>query len=219
MKNKKIIFIDLDGTVLDVSERIYRLYCDILKKYKKRILSKRKYLNLKRQRKPVKEILAKTKAIDIFLKFQKEWEKKIENYNYLKLDKISSLNRKKILSLKNQYKLVLVTLRNHPRRLFRQLKEMNIDKIFDKVLVIRERDPVNKRDKWKLKVRAIKKYKNFNKNSVIIGDTETDILAGKRLGIKTVAVANGMRDKKFLKKYKPNILIKNFSEIENFLLM
>jgi len=40
---------------------------------------------------------------------------------------------------------------------------------------------------------------------------------GKHLVIKTIAVSSGMRNRKFLKKYKPDILIKDFSEIKNII--
>jgi len=63
----------------------------------------------------------------------------------------------------------------------------------------------------------LKKYGKFSKNSIIVGDTETDILMGKHLVIKTIAVSSGMRNRKFLKKYKPDILIKDFSEIKNII--
>ncbi len=214
MKDKKVIFIDLDGVILDVFERNYQVYKNILQKYNKKFLLKENYLRFKKEEISIKEILKKTKTEDIFPKFKKEWGEKIEKPYYLELDKISYLIKKTLLNLKNQYKLVLVTLRNHPRRLFNQLKKKRISKIFDEILTIPGR---NHHQKWKLKYKLIKKYGNYNGGSVIIGDTETDILAGKHLGIQTVAVTNGMRSKKFLKKYKPDVLIDNFSEIKNII--
>ena len=201
---KAKIFIDLDGTILDVSERVYRVYKDILKKQNKKYLSKNKYFKLKREKTPLKEILAKTKAESILSKFEKEWERRIEDPNYLNLDKITFAKKKTLLTLKNHYKLVLITLRSHPKRLFNQLKKKKIDKIFDNVLALSEKA-------------QIKKYGKLNKDSIIIGDTETDILAGKHLGIKTVAIISGMRSRNFLKRYKPDVLIKDFSQIENLL--
>ena len=210
MKNKKVIFFDLDGTILDVSERIYRVYKDIMKKYNKKFLSKDKYLKLKRRKMPVEEILKKTKAEDIFLKFKKEWEREIEKPHYLELDKISDFEKKILLNLKSNYKLVLVMLRNHPKRLVSQLREKKIDRIFDKILVKSARDY---QSKWKLKYNLIKKYGDYDKGSIVVGDTETDILAGKKLKIKTVAVIEGMRNREILGKCKSDFLIKNITEL------
>ena len=207
---KEVIFIDLDGTIFDVSKRIYRLYREILKENNKKFISEKDYLRLKRQKKDIKEILIKTEAEDILKKFKKEWKKNIESQNFLKFDSISLSTRKKLFDLKKNYKLILVTLRNNPKSLNIQLKKEGIKEIFDKILV---KSPENHKLKWKTKYQIIKKYGNYNKKSIIIGDTETDILAGKALGIKTVAVTSGMRDKEFLKKYKPDLLIKNIIEI------
>jgi len=91
---RKTIFLDLDGVILDVSERIYRVYKNILKKYNKKFLSKDKYLKLKREKTSIEEILEKTKAEDIAIKFKREWDKEIEKPDYLALDKVSYLNKK-----------------------------------------------------------------------------------------------------------------------------
>lgn len=211
---KKTIFIDLDGTILDVSERIYQVYKDILRGHNKQYLSKKSYLKLKREKVPIEKILKSTGAENILLRFKKDWGEEIESLHYLGLDKVSRPKKKTLLDLKNNYRLILVTLRNHPRRVFGQLKSKKIDKIFDKVLIS---PGISQNPKWKLKYNLIKKYGNYNKDSIIIGDTETDVLTGKKLGIRTVAVVKGMRDRKFLERYKPDILIEDISKIKNIL--
>ena len=200
--NKTTIFLDLDGTIFDVSERIYQDYRDILKKYKKKYLKKNDYMELKRKKFPIREILQRTGARDISLKFIREYEKKIEDPYYLKLDKILNSKKKTLLDLRNDYKLVLLTSRKHPQRLFDQLKKKGIYKIFDKILVGKDKHNI------------IKKSNSYSKRSIIVGDTETDILIGKHFGIKTVVVADGMRNKSFLKKYKPDILINDISKLK-----
>lgn len=211
MNDKKVIFIDLDGTILNVYDRVYQLYKDILKKYNKKFLYKKRYIALKRKKIKIEKILEMTNSSDIISKFKKEWKKNIESYNYLELDKIHLSNRKTLIALKNMYRLVLITLRNHPKRLFWELKNKKIDNIFEEVIVVPNKYCLNK---WELKFRAIKKYKNFSKECIIVGDTETDILAGKNLGIKTIAVGEGMRDSSLLKKYKPDFLIKNIADFK-----
>ena len=114
---------------------------------------------------------------------------------------------------KNHYNLVLITLRNHPRKLFYQLEKKGIRRIFDKILVV---SGMSCDVKWKLKYNLIKKY-GYDKNSVIIGDTETDILAGKKLKIKTIAVLSGMRNEKLLKKTKPDLIVKDITKIKKLL--
>jgi len=212
MKDKKTIFIDLDGTILDVSERNYRVYKDILQKYNKKFLSKKNFLKLKRNKISIKNLLRKTKAEEIFKKFEKEWFNLIEKSDYLNLDTIPQNRRSFLLTLKKKYSLILVTLRNDKKALINQLKNMKLINLFDKILVASGRKV---RNKWKIKSKLIKSFDTYSKDSIIIGDTESDILAGKYLGFKTVAVFSGMRDKKILKKFKPDSLVRDISEINN----
>ncbi len=58
---------------------------------------------------------------------------------------------------------------------------------------------------------ALKKYKGDPKKSLIIGDMDRDIIAGKRSGIKTVLVQTGC-GKRFL-ECNPDHIIKNINAI------
>ena len=42
---------------------------------------------------------------------------------------------------------------------------------------------------------------------IIIGDTEADVLAGKRLSLVTIAVASGIRSRQYLQALEPDYLI------------
>ena len=55
-------------------------------------------------------------------------------------------------------------------------------------------------------------YKLKNKETVIVGDTENDILAGKAAGIKTVGVTYGWIGKD-IKKANPDFVIDNIEEL------
>jgi len=50
-------------------------------------------------------------------------------------------------------------------------------------------------------------------NTLMVGDTELDILCGKSAGAKTCAVSFGYRDIEKLKSYKPDYLIDNLADI------
>jgi len=209
--SKDTIFFDLDGTILDVSERVYQVYKIILKKYDKKFLSKKEYINLKKNKEPIVDILKKTGADDILSRFNKEWAENIEKQDFLSLDKLSSLTKKFLLELSNNHELVLVTLRDSAKNLKTELQEKKIENIFDKILV---KSGKGIQEKWKIKYRLIKEYGNY-KGSIFVGDTETDILAGKELGLKTIAVTSGMRSRQFLEKHKPDLLVRDIFEINN----
>ena len=63
----------------------------------------------------------------------------------------------------------------------------------------------------KLILDALKKYKGDSKKSLIIGDMDRDILAGKKSGIKTVLVQTGCGNQ-FL-DCNPDHIIKNINQI------
>ena len=52
----------------------------------------------------------------------------------------------------------------------------------------------------------------------MVGDTEADIAAAKKHGIKSIAVECGIRDRAQLEAYEPEIYVQNFTEAVNFIL-
>ncbi|KAF0152190.1 MAG: phosphoglycolate phosphatase [Ignavibacteria bacterium] len=50
--------------------------------------------------------------------------------------------------------------------------------------------------------------------TIIVGDTEMDIICGKKAGSKTCAVTYGYREKEFLEKQLPDFLIDNIEDLE-----
>ena len=54
-------------------------------------------------------------------------------------------------------------------------------------------------------------------NSIMIGDTELDILCGKNAGAKTAAVTHGCRNIDELKNYNPDYYIHDLKEVINLL--
>ncbi len=69
--------------------------------------------------------------------------------------------------------------------------------------------------RWRVKYRLINDFLNGTDigSSYLIGDTETDILAGKELGYVTIAVQNGIRDRNSLEKVNPDYMIDSLANI------
>ena len=73
-------------------------------------------------------------------------------------------------------------------------------------------------DPAEAKVNLIRKTPSFNKDdSWIVGDTEADILAGKRLGIKTVGVLSGIRNETKMKELKSDYTIEDITHLSELL--
>ena len=60
-------------------------------------------------------------------------------------------------------------------------------------------------------LKTIEKFQTKKENTLIIGDSNLDIEAGKAAGIKTVAVTYGYRQKDLLKD--ADFIIDNFEEL------
>lgn len=209
----QLIFFDLDGTLIDTSERQYRVYRDILDFYGvQSTLSKEEFWNQKRMGKKTVELLPKDFPKEFVQKFMGESLKRIEDRKYLKYDNLlrESLDVLSKIELKND--LILVTLRNNRENLLWELNNLELAKYFKEILV---GSPL----KLKNKVLLVKEYiKKCSKNSfIIVGDTEADISTGKELEILTVAVTYGIRSKDFLKKLEPDFYLDSISGLTNIL--
>ena len=51
----------------------------------------------------------------------------------------------------------------------------------------------------------------------MVGDAEYDILTANSLGIKTVAVTTGIRNRQLLSEMSPTYIVKGLDELENHL--
>ncbi len=208
--NRYNIYLDFDGPILDFSERSYQAYKDALDlNLGERPLNRKMYLRRKRNKTTLKTIYRQSRGKLDYKNFETRYLKNIEDKRYLKFDR---LNKNIINFLKNNScnRLILVTLRKNRKNLMDELRRFKIKKYFDKIL--------NKKagaNSHVIKADLIHKDGLFNKhNSIIIGDTEADILAGKILGIRTAAVLNGIRSLPFLRKLKPDRIVKDIARLE-----
>lgn len=196
----KTIYFDLDGTILDVSDRLYQIYKDLVVSFKCKPLSKTRYWRLKRNKISEKEIVATTCPKNVIPLYLKKRCSFIESSKYLKHDKLNPNALKTLKILKENNRLVLTALRKSRKNLRKELKELKLSSLFDKILT---------GEGHKSKIHLIKKDGHLN--AMIVGDTEDDILAGNNLHLKTIAVLHGMRTKKVLSSLKPNYTVTSLS--------
>jgi phosphoglycolate phosphatase-like HAD superfamily hydrolase len=195
----------LDGPILDVSGRHYLVYKKIVEGLGGRPLNKNTYWALKRNKAGPRLIL-KLSGIKSQKEFKKRWMKLIEVRPYLRHDRVWPSVKTSLLKLGERHKLVLVTLRNSPANLKWQLNRLGLKKYFS--VVLRKSD--NRAD-WRTKYRLIKKSGELSLPAWIIGDTEIDILAGRKLKMNTIAVTSGIRSRNFLLKTRPDHITDSLS--------
>jgi phosphoglycolate phosphatase-like HAD superfamily hydrolase len=134
----------------------------------------------------------------------------IENFEYLKHDRIIQGAERVLEELMLNHQLILVTLRNNSKTLFQELEYFDLKKYFTRILSLD-----NNHGDWRIKVKLIQESGTLaNQNSMIVGDTEADIIAGKNLRIKTCAVLSGIRTKELLEKASPDIIIDDVNSLK-----
>jgi phosphoglycolate phosphatase len=209
-----VIFIDLDGPILDVSEKYYRVYSDILTRHGFSVLPKVDYWEAKRHKTPDNIILEKTDASALIDTFREERNEIIEADQYLRYDVVQENAISVLNFLMKKAPLVLVTLRSSPNQLHKELIYFDLIKYFHAVLTSAEKI----KPRWKIKYGLINNFLNSGKTTdstinIMIGDTETDVLAGKSLGYKTIAVLNGIRSYDLLIETQPSFAVNSINDI------
>ena len=198
------IFLDFDGTILDVKNKNYRAYINTLSHGGFSTVSETAYWSMKRHRVTEEEIALKT-TTPIFAKYYADKRKSLlEKMEYLALDRVFDKISIVLSSLSTNHDLYLVTLRQNGMNLDYQLLFFDLRKYFKYVYSC---------SVSKVKKEHIIKHEICDCSTcVIIGDTGTDIEAGKVLGIKTVAVTSGVRGKHLLEKTCPDLIVESICD-------
>ena len=204
----KLILIDFDGTIVDSK-----------KFHKKGLIESLNKNNIKFNKKQIPRFLGeKTITILRQLKINKNKTKliieginqeKIEHLNDIKLTKPPLFFEK--LSKK---KPTIIISNAEGDFIKKSLRNLKINKYFKNIL-----GAENFKDKADGIKKMFKKYKIKPKQAVYIGDRYSDVIYGKRAGVKTIAISNkySWSTKKELKNQNPDYLIKDLSDLNKII--
>lgn len=198
------LFFDLDGTLLDSRERLYQLFQNLVHESD---LSFTQYWELKRNKVNHKMILSEQYGYsdEMIVAFEKNWMNKIELKEWLDLDKPFTRVTETLNSLQTDFKLYIVTARQSEEKTIAQIHKLGWQNLFNGLLVTKQ-----KQNKYEL----IQNSVDISFSDYIIGDTGNDILTGKKLGIKTIAVLSGFMNRERLFEYNPDFIIKDITQID-----
>ena len=180
------IFIDLDGTILDIEKKYNRLFSLLRDKYK---LRNSNYWGLRSSGVGLSDaLLSLGISIEKIDEFKSEWARNVEEAEMLSLDTIIDGAHAKLTLLGASSNLVLCTARANADNLNAQLISLNILDLFSSVLLV---------PSGVSKSIAVSSYYETNEEIMssedwIIGDTLEDIQAGNSIGIKTCGVLTGL---------------------------
>ena len=202
--NSMNIFFDLDGTLIDSRSRLYELFQHLIPQSK---FTFDEYWTLKRNKITHEMILKKYfhfQISDLQL-FEKKWMQLIETDEWIRRDQPFEGVTYFLMKLKeNNFSLYLTTARQHKITAIRQLESFGWKYIFNHVLVTEQKTE---------KINLIKPFISADIHDWMIGDTGNDIVTGKLLGLRTVAVLSGFQSEEILTAYQPDLIIHNVTDL------
>lgn len=196
---RKKIFFDLDGTLLDISEKYYTVYSDFLKENNITPLSKKEYWEKKREKNTDEEFVGKELAKN----FKKFFLEKVEEEKYLEHDKLILGTLETLEELSKTHDIFIVTLRRKKKNLYRELESFGLDKF----KLIHGLPATTTGHNFEKKITLLEKY--VVDGDTIVGDSSAEVKAGKALRLKTVGVLSGLSSRKVLETLAPDAIVED----------
>ena len=200
---QKNIFLDLDGTLLDVGQRLYGLFMELVPEAS---FTYDEYWKIKRARTNQNDLLGKhfNYAPEKITSFKKSWLEKVEEEARLALDTPFEKTGDFLSEIAQNHNLYVVTARQNPSFVSQQLQRLGWSEYFKQVLVTQQASS---------KADLIRKAVTVNATDIFVGDTGEDIATAKELGTISVAVCSGFLSREILQEYKPDYLINSLTDL------
>ena len=205
------IFCDLDGVLLDNKHKYFKIHSDIIKKItgNSTRLTLLKYWKLKRSKASVSSILSIERLPgDLVESYQDIFLNSVEQEKYLELDRPNRSNLIALQDIRTKNQVSLLTLRNNTSNTTLQLKRLNLENMFEEIFI-----GGTSRNKPFPKDYFIEKHRNPKKINIVVGDTETDIMAAKKSNIFSIGLSCGIRDMRMLQRSRPDLILKNLTAL------
>lgn len=191
------LIFDLDGTLIDSRQRLYRLFQQLVPSSK---LTFESYWTLKRGKVSNETILTKYFGFDAVSieRFVSIWMDSIESPELLAFDTSFPGIHETLERLSKQARLHVCTARQNRQPAVDQIGRLGLLPFFESIMVTEQ--TTNKEE-------LIATVSGLGTQDWIIGDTGKDILVGQALGIKTCAVLSGFLSEKSIKLYDPDLIL------------
>jgi len=218
---------DFDGPIIDVSERYYQVYKFCLEKTRRpdqavKELPKVEFWELKRNRVPEKQIALNSGLDEAQAQeFAQLRRQTVHTQPYFEYDTLAVGAVDALLKIQQAgIDLAVMTMRR-VKELDYAFKKYDLARFFpENRCYCLSNDYVKTRDiedKPLLMARALQELPAAA-DTWMVGDTEADITAAKKHGIKAIAVECGIRDRTQLELYHPDLIVKDLSAAVDLIL-
>ncbi len=219
-----MLFMDLDGTLLDVRQRHYAVYREILGQRDIRgvPIQAKDYWGHRLEAKPIDDILKASRLFPPKYKtFVERFEQRLESPDLLTLDEVRVGVTTALQKLYTKTPICLVTQRRDENALTSQLAQLGLKKFFASVLHGAPPKPRRRTDevRAKHKIELIKKrYRIMPTEGLYIGDTERDVEVARHFGWDVFLVEGGHRTKALQIKADPDRIVVDLAAALEFML-
>jgi phosphoglycolate phosphatase-like HAD superfamily hydrolase len=202
-RNQRTLFLDLDGTLLDVQDVLHRLYRDVVVELGGAPLARAEYLRLKRDGVVELDLVARA-GLASNDRYTERRSALLETEEYLLSAPAFPRTEAVLSELARQRRLVLVTLRRDEKKTLEQIERAGLARYFAAVHVAHD----------ETKAARIRRHEaDALAGAALVGDTEVDVATGKELDIVTIAVASGIRSRQALARLGPDHVVDAIDEL------
>ena len=210
----KLVVFDWNGVLIADTQAVVDIDNRLLEMYGRKPITVRQYREIFTM--PVKDFFY---ALGFS---EEEMEKESENiqrqFHELYEARIAKIRTRSgarhLLEFLKERNIVSIILSNHTRDGLKiQLKRLGIDQYFSRVVTNDMHTTMQQKNKADKLADIVKNSPYAGSEILVIGDSPEETEAGKRAGIKTVAITGGYYSERRLKEANPDYLIHNLTEL------
>ncbi len=233
--NRLTVFCDLDGPLVDVSKRYYKTYQLAIAETQAHYqnserqplnltpLSASQFWQMKQERIPDVDIAFcsgfRHEQIDCFLAHVQDI---VNQPILLQEDQIQPQVGASLLRLLEHGATISVVTLRHQAQAIQVLQENGLAPFFTEIRGTQDRLAAYRNyteQKQELLVDLVQQaQQQSDRPCWMVGDTEADILAGKALGLPTLALTCGMRSQAFLQQLEPTAILPDLAQATQYLI-
>lgn len=206
-----LIVLDFDGTLIDMTERWWRLHLDVARDSRlPHCGDKDSYVAQKREGTAEGVIMGKLSSdVEAIRSYEQERLLRIELPEYLRHDALFSDTLPTLRALRRRgHRLVLLTKRRSRVALLEELKHLGIDECFDEVLVTEKEEKISiLRARYDPRELAL---------GLFLSDDRADLDAASELGLRGIASGYGCRSREFLAASGAQSIINSLKDILSY---